>query len=83
MAERTTRKNRREELKVKPETMTDEGDGIRKTMTDLTLEYAELRKFSDAEKQLVDAHMKETREDHACELYAFRNLFKARKRELS
>lgn len=62
--------------------MTDERAGTRKALAHLIAQHAELRKSADAAKQLVDAQMKEAREDCDGKLDIHHNLFKARDSEL-
>lgn len=68
--ERVTLVNRGKGLGVKSGTMTDEQDRSRIALADLTLGHAELWKSADASRRLVDAQVKETREDHARKLDA-------------
>lgn len=68
IAERASSVNGGEELKVDREAMTDEQDGSREALADLTFEHAKRRRAADAAKQLVEAQMKETREVHSHEL---------------
>lgn len=73
MTERTTRVNRGVVLKVEPKTMANGQDESRKVLADLTLEHAKMRNSAHAARQLVDAQMKETIEDHARKLNTLRN----------
>lgn len=57
--------------------MIDEQDGSRKVLAELALEHAELQKSADLAMHLIDAQIKESREDHACKLDTLRDLFEA------